>query len=172
MIGSLRICCAMSDCSRESARKVRLRLALTLKELGLNLMNQYCAAPAVLNGGVSVAVAFHIMWCDSGLIIWRTGCKSEGICSGRSLPARIFPLQTLPASGGEHSIMKMCQINRTTMCQIISKTTSGHACPRPHGAERLQTAYRACQVPDLCGCRAAAPCYERAGASRNLRIHF
>jgi hypothetical protein len=42
---------------RESARKVRLRLALTLKELGLNLMNQYCAAPAVLNGGVSVPFA-------------------------------------------------------------------------------------------------------------------
>lgn len=37
---------------RESARKVRLRLALTLKELGLNLMNQYCATPAVLNSGV------------------------------------------------------------------------------------------------------------------------
>ena len=84
----------------ESARKVRLRLALTLKELGLNLMNQYCAAPAVLNGGVSVAVAFHIMWCDSVLIICRTGCKSEGICSAEACPPEFFRFRRFRQAAG------------------------------------------------------------------------
>jgi hypothetical protein len=69
---------------RESVRKVRLRLALTLKELCLNLMNQYCATPAVLNGGEGARAAIPIQHLRqimpfSILLVCLNGTSSAGV---------------------------------------------------------------------------------------------
>jgi hypothetical protein len=68
-------------------------------------------------------VAFLIMWHTAELIIWRNGLRIGAKMSVACRFLQISALQTLLAISEGTLGTIVCQIIRTRMCQIISKTT-------------------------------------------------
>jgi hypothetical protein len=74
-------------------------------------------------GNTIFGVAFRIIWHTSELIIWRTGCESGAKMCVACRFLRNSRLQTLLGTSEGTLGTIVCQIIRTRMCQIISKTT-------------------------------------------------
>jgi hypothetical protein len=80
----------------------------------------------VLEPGLKVAgagVALLIMWRTSELIIWRSCSESRVKCTCRANFCGNSRFQTFLSVPARLPRTIVCQIIRTRMCQIISKTT-------------------------------------------------